>query len=158
MFPATRREGATIVDDAATTPEEGSRVPGGRIEAVDGRTFTEMMEQLQEGYVASIAATAGCAVEPIRRDIYGFDVRLIRPTPPGVEEITLMAQLKNTTAVKPDTAKNFFSYQLKKREYLEDLAAPRTGVKAILLVSSSGRAAEHYLIQSVVCYIHCAEL
>jgi hypothetical protein len=93
------------------------------------------MEQLQEGYVASIAATAGCTLEPIRRDLYGLDVRFVRPGSPGEEEVALSAQLKNTTTIRPDLSKPQFSYQLKKREYLETLAAPRrTSPKAILLV------------------------
>src|SRR5262249_17437040 len=86
---------------------------------------------------SSVAATAGCTVEPIKRQTYGFDVRLIRAGPPGVEEVTLLAQLKNTTTVKPDPAKDFFSYQLKKRQYLEDLAVERRGQKAILLVMAT---------------------
>jgi hypothetical protein len=81
------------VEDA-TIPQSESRTTRRRIEAIDDRTFTDLMEQLQEGYVASVAATAGCAVERIPRDIYGFDVRLVRPMPPGEEEITILAQLK----------------------------------------------------------------
>jgi hypothetical protein len=138
-----REKGTNTVEDAAP-PQSGPRATSRRVEAVDERTFTELMEQLQEGYVASVAATAGCAVEPIRRDIYGFDVRLIRPTPPGVEEITLMAQLKNTTTVKPDPSRDFFSHQLRKREYLEDLAAPRKGVKAVLLVMATSPAQQQW--------------
>jgi hypothetical protein len=93
------------------------------------------MEQLQEGYVASVAATAGCTLEPIRRDLYGLDVRFVRPGSPGEEEVVLSAQLKNTTTIRPDVSKPQFSYRLKKREYLETLAAERrTSPKAILLV------------------------
>jgi len=99
--------------------------------AVDERTFTAMMEQLQEGYVTSVAATAGCSVEPITRDLYGHDLRLVRPgRTANEEEIPLLVQLKNTTTVKPDPAREFFSYQLRKREYLEHLAESRTIAKS----------------------------
>jgi hypothetical protein len=95
------------------------------------------MEQLQEGYVASVAAAAGCNMEPIPRDNYGFDIRLVRPHAPGDEEVVLQAQLKNTTLSKPDPSKSHFSYKLKKREYLERLAAPRRYNKAILVVMAT---------------------
>jgi hypothetical protein len=119
------------------TPQSDSRHTRRNIVPRDDRTFTALMEQLQEGYVASVAATAGCTVEPIPKDIYGFDVRFIRPGNPGEEETTLIAQLKNTTTIKPDPSRGFFSHQLKKREYLEHLAAPRAGAKAILLVMAT---------------------
>lgn len=115
-------------------PHPSARVPVANDQPVDDRFFTILMEQLQEGYVSSIAAAAGCTIEPIRRDIYGFDIRLIKPMPPGIEEITLMAQLKSTTTVRPDPEREFFSHQLKKRGYLEDLAIARSGPKAVLLV------------------------
>jgi hypothetical protein len=108
-----------------------------QIVAADDRTFTALMEQLQEGYVASVAATAGCILEPIPRDLYGFDVRFVRPGRAGEEEVTLNAQLKNTTTVKPDPARAHFSHQLRKRDYLERLAAPRRDVKAILVVMAT---------------------
>lgn len=95
------------------------------------------MEQLQEGYVASVAATAGCIMEPILRDLYGFDIRIVRPSRAGEEEVVLNAQLKSTTTVKPDPAKAHFSHQLRKKEYLERLAAPRRDVKAILVVMAT---------------------
>jgi hypothetical protein len=108
------------------------------IRPVDSRTFTAMMEQLQEGYVASVAATAGCTMEPIPKDIYGFDVRLVRPgRNPSEEEVALNVQLKSTTTIRPDLSQETFPYQLRKREYLERLAAPRKGVKAVLLVMVS---------------------
>jgi hypothetical protein len=93
------------------------------------------MEQLQEGYVASVAATAGCAFERISRDIWGFDVQLVRPGKSASEqEISVYAQLKNTTTVRPDRSKPSFSYQLKKRDYFDRLAAKRRDPKAILIV------------------------
>ncbi|MCU4187212.1 DUF4365 domain-containing protein [Acidiferrimicrobium sp. IK] len=92
------------------------------------------MEQLQEGYVQGVAATAGCTVEPIRRDVFGLDVEIIQAHDPDAEELTIRAQLKNTTTVKPDPTAVHFSYQLKKRDYFVQLAKHRTGIKAILLV------------------------
>lgn len=101
-------------------------------------TFTTCMEQLQEGYVSAVAATAGCTLEHTRRDLYGTDVKIIRPGPtPHSEEVMIMAQLKNTTRAQPDPNKEFFSYQLKKREYFEKLAMRRTTNKAILLVMAT---------------------
>jgi hypothetical protein len=44
------------------------------------------MEQLQEGYVASIAATAGCVMNPVARDVYGMDVMFIRTRSSDEEE------------------------------------------------------------------------
>jgi Domain of unknown function (DUF4365) len=111
---------------------------GGRIEPVDARTFNDCLEQLQEGYVASVAATAGCDMQPIRRQFWGIDVLLIRPpTVLGGQEVSVYAQLKNTTLVKPDPEKGWFSFQFKKRAYLEALARPRDGVKAIALVMAT---------------------
>jgi hypothetical protein len=127
------REGSIVAQGRAAR-NSNRKAAVRRVQPVEDRFFTTLMEQLQEGYVSSIAAAAGCTAEPIRRDIYGFDVRLIKPTPPGTEEVTLLAQLKNTTTVKPDPNREFFSYQLKKREYLEDLAVVRSGPKAVLLV------------------------
>jgi len=110
---------------------------GNGVRPVVAETFTECMEQLQEGYVASVAATAGCLLEPVARDRYGMDVMFVRVRPAGLEEVSVYAQLKNTTTVKPDPAKQFFSYQFKKKEYLERLAAPRSGIKAILVVMAT---------------------
>ncbi|WP_394615252.1 DUF4365 domain-containing protein [Lentzea sp. JNUCC 0626] len=108
------------------------------IKPVVTRSFWECMEQLQEGYVFAVAATAGCTVEVTKRDIYGTDVRIIRPAATATaEEITVLAQLKNTTTFRPDPTKDSFSYQLKKREYFEKLAMRRRGPKAILIVMAT---------------------
>ena len=116
-----------IADDGASSNKQ--------IQPVHAASFTEMMEQLQEGYVASVAATAGCAVQVIRRDIFGFDVLLVRPgETPSHQEVSLYVQLKCTTTTKPDPANPHFSYQLKKREYFDRLAARRSSPKALLVV------------------------
>jgi Domain of unknown function (DUF4365) len=101
---------------------------------VDSATVTMCMEQLQEGYVASVAATAGCLLQPIRRDSYGFDVLIVRKRSSTLEEVSVYAQLKSTTIGAPDPSKEHFSYRLKQREYMERLVAPRQGIKAILIV------------------------
>lgn len=105
-----------------------------KVRAVDDITFTTCMEQLQEAYVTSIASTAGCIIEVVRRDLYGMDVSFLRPNSQGHEESILWAQLKNTTTIRPDAAKEHFSYRLKKRRYLEALAKLRSRPKAVLLV------------------------
>lgn len=104
------------------------------IKPVLKNTFTDCMEQLQEAYVGSVAATAGCSMNRISRDTYGYDVMLVRPAKPGIEESSIYAQLKNTTTIKPDLKKSHFSYQFGAREHMERLTAPRKGIKAILLV------------------------
>ncbi|MER7763490.1 DUF4365 domain-containing protein [Streptomyces sp. NPDC097619] len=110
----------------------------GRIEAVNDDTFTACMEQLQEGYVAAVAATAGCAMESVRRDIYGMDALLVRPPEHvGKQEVSVFAQLKNTTTLRPDPEKSTFGYQLKKREYFDRLALKRKDPKAILIVMAT---------------------
>ena len=105
-----------------------------KIVPVDDRTFTTCMEQLQDGYVTSVAATAGCTVEPIKRDVHGLDMLIIRPSEAGVQEVSLYVQLKDTMTIKPDPAAESFSYQFKHRDHLLRLAAPRTHPKALLLV------------------------
>lgn len=106
-----------------------------KIKPVNSATFTTCMEQLQEGYVASIAATAGCLVEIVDRDMYGMDVTFVRlPTTAGAEEDILWAQLKNTTTKKPDQSKTTFGYQFRKATNLRQLAKARSRPKAVLLV------------------------
>ena len=105
-----------------------------RIRPVHDRTFTQCMEQLQEGYVLSVAATAGCVVEPVRRDLYGVDVMFVRSRGPKLEEVSLYAQLKNTTTLRPDPQKASFSYQFRHRDHFDHLAKERPTIKAVLLV------------------------
>ncbi|MBM0255514.1 DUF4365 domain-containing protein [Micromonospora sp. 4G55] len=114
-------------------------MPTQRIEPVDARTFTTLLEQLQMAYVAAVAATAGCTMEPVDRDVWGFDAWLIRPPLQiGVgEEVPLAVQLKNTTTLKPDPNSGTFSYQFKQRKYFDALAFPRRGVQGVCLVMAS---------------------
>lgn len=105
-----------------------------RIKPVNARTFTQCMEQLQEGYVATVAATAGCTTQEVRRDVYGVDIIIFRDGRDQQQEVSLYAQLKNTTTIKPDPLKPEFGYQFKKRLYMEKLTVQRTHPKAILIV------------------------
>jgi hypothetical protein len=106
-----------------------------RIDPVDADSFTAFMEQLQEGYVTSVAATAGCAVEFMRRDIYTLDALIIRSLDRDRQEVSLMAQLKcTTTKGEQDPARPSFGYQFKRRKDFERLAMPRKDPKALLLV------------------------
>jgi uncharacterized protein DUF4365 len=93
------------------------------------------MEQLQEGYVAAVAATAGCAAEFTRRDLYGIDAQIIRGrTSEQGDDVAINIQLKSTTTVKPDQNKGWFSYQFQKRKYFTDLSKMRPTIKTILVV------------------------
>jgi hypothetical protein len=92
-----------------------------RIEPVVARTFAQCMELLQEGYVSSVAATAGCTVEKQHYDVNGLDVLLVRPgRSPQDEEISVFAQLKNTTTFKPNLDRATFSYQFKSASLSRD--------------------------------------
>lgn len=104
------------------------------IEPVDTTTFSTCMEQLQEGYVLSVAATAGCLVESVQRDIYGLDVRFVRQRGSSLEETSLHAQLKNTTTTSPDPLKPTFPFQFKHRRHFDHLTKARATIKAILIV------------------------
>ncbi|WP_372663746.1 DUF4365 domain-containing protein [Amycolatopsis kentuckyensis] len=109
-----------------------------RIQPVIERTFTDCMEQLQEGYVLAVAATAGCTVQPQRRDLFGADLLVMRDgATPGTEEVSVYLQLKNTTQIRPDLSKETFSYQLKKRVYFDKLAMRREKIKVLLVVMAT---------------------
>ena len=103
---------------------------------VDPATVTDCMEQLQEGYVASVAATAGCLFQKFSKDRFGFDTMLVRPRPVG-EEISVFTQLKCTTTERPDPSKPDFGYRFRKRQYFDRLATIRSGIKAILIVMAT---------------------
>lgn len=113
-------------------PPSAARVA--RVRPVSPETFTTCMEQLQEGYVASVAATAGCLFDPVSRDYFGMDAMLIRSGASDEEEISVYVQLKSTTTAKPDPSRDSFSFQFKHRDHMQRLVNPRKGVKAILVV------------------------
>ena len=100
-------------------------------------TYTTCMEQLQEGYVFSVAATAGCTVERIQRDVYGIDITILRKGDNYTEEQMISLQLKCTATFKPDPTKDEFSYQLKHKKTLYELAKKRERIKAVLLVMTT---------------------
>lgn len=114
---------------AATEPRQP------RLEMVNPTTFTQDMEQLQQGYITSVAASAGCNLEIIGKDNYGVDVRIVRPPRTHVEEEHMLnVQLKATTQIIPDPDKGHFSYQFEDRKHFERLAAVRSYPKRILVV------------------------
>ncbi|ASQ96491.1 MULTISPECIES: DUF4365 domain-containing protein [Streptomyces] len=93
------------------------------------------MEQLQEGYMQSIAATAGCLFIKQERDMYGMDAMLVRPSSdPLGEETSFYVQLKSTTQISPRASAASFSYRFEQRSYMERLARPRKGIKSLLVV------------------------
>ena len=55
------------------------------IQPVYRDTFTQCTEQLQDGYVLNFAATAGCLVEPVVRDVLGLDVMFVKARGPRQE-------------------------------------------------------------------------
>ncbi|WP_187437829.1 DUF4365 domain-containing protein [Actinomadura decatromicini] len=94
-----------------------------------------MMEQLHEGYVSSVAATAGCSYEITGKDLWGIDGQLVRPPTVATDvEQMLFVQLKATTGITPNPERATFSYQFTKRDYFDHLVKVRTYPKAILVV------------------------
>jgi hypothetical protein len=96
--------------------------------------FTDSMEQLQQGYVQAVAATAGCSVEFSEHDRYGVDATIIRQIDQSREEISVKAALKCTTRIRPNPARAQFSYRFHDRAHLERLTLPRRTQKMILLL------------------------
>lgn len=92
------------------------------------------MEQLQFAYLYAVASAAGCTITPVTRDTFAKDALITRPNGPGLEEVSIYAQLKSTTTTKPDPSNGSFSYVFKRRRYMEDLALPGRTIKVILLV------------------------
>lgn len=96
---------------------------------------TNSMEQLQEGYVSAIAATAGVSFQPVFKDMHRYDVQLVRQPDPTVEEVAIRLQLKSTTSISvPRPGTSSMSYQFKSREAFDALAMKREHVKHILLL------------------------
>lgn len=98
------------------------------------RTFTDSMEQLQEGYLAAVAATCGVSVQPTYRDMYRYDVELVRQPDPSIEEVSVKAQLKSTTGLTVATGADKFSYQFENRAAFDSLAMKRGLQKHILVL------------------------
>lgn len=98
------------------------------------RYFTNSMEQLQEGYVSTVAATAGVTVHTVTRDLHKYDMELVRQPSISVEEVAVKMQLKATTDFKIDLVSNTFDYRFRSRQAYESLAMQRSTIKHILIV------------------------
>ena len=109
-------------------------MPQSQLVKVVPRTFTNAMEQLQEGYVTSVAATAGVTVQNVHRDLHRYDLELVRQPASNLEEVTVKAQLKSTTAVTIKPGATHFDYRFDSRDAFESLAMRRSVVKHILIV------------------------
>ncbi|MWJ41477.1 hypothetical protein DOU18_07220 [Clavibacter michiganensis subsp. michiganensis] len=101
---------------------------------VVSRTFTDAMEQLQEGYISSIAATAGATVQNVSRDMHKYDLELVRQPSISLEEVAVKAQLKATTQLTLKPGATHFNYRFEKRQDYDSLAMARKNLKYILVV------------------------
>lgn len=104
------------------------------IRAVHGDTFTTLMEQLQEGYVAAVAATAGCSVNWLTRDTFGRDALIVKHWEDDPEETHLYVQLKNTTTEPAGPTASNFSFQFKTAKHATLLAQSATNRAPSVLV------------------------
>lgn len=102
-------------------------------------SHTRCMEQLQLGYVAAVAATAGCQIEVHRVDDLLCDVEFVRKSEANsLLEISVRAQLKCTTQVRPDPEEETFPYRFSDRRHFDRLAVVRgINPKMILLVMAT---------------------
>lgn len=123
------------------------------------RLFTTVMEQLQEGYVAAVAASAGVVAEFRKRDVHKYDVELSRQDDVSIEEVAVRVQLKSTTQIKPNPAGLDVPFRFKTREDFGSLAMNRTTQPHILVVMVVGkdqgmwtRAGHDELAVSHCCY------
>lgn len=107
---------------------------GSNLTKVVERTFTDAMEQLQEGYVSAVAATCGVAAQWPPRDYFKYDVELVRQPDTAIEDVSVRAQMKSTTGIIVPTGASHFSYQFKKRAAFDSLVMHRNGPKHILLL------------------------
>ncbi|MFE2868075.1 DUF4365 domain-containing protein [Embleya sp. NPDC059259] len=121
----------------AADDDDGSAEPraDGAGMKINPRVHTMLMEQLQRGYIQSVAATAGCTVETVGTDAFGMDAFLIRPPQRAPdEEVMFLAQFKCTSQFVPDPTKESFGYQFTKRAYFDKLVTRRRDLKSILIV------------------------
>lgn len=98
------------------------------------RTFTDAMEQLQEGYVAAVAATCGVSAQFVTRDMHKYDVEFVRQPDGDVEEVSVKAQLKSTTTVMVRPGASSFRYRFESHEAYASLAMKRGLQKHILIL------------------------
>lgn len=114
---------------------EGASALAPNLTKVVGRTFTDSMEQLQEGYVSAVAATCGVSAQWVSRDKYKYDVELVRQPDTSFEEVSVRVQLKSTTTIPviaPGVSQ--FSYQFENRAAFDSLAMARSAQKHILVL------------------------
>lgn len=109
-------------------------MPQPELTKVVPRTFTNAMEQLQEGYVTSVAATAGVTIQNVFRDLHRYDLELVRQPSASIEEVSVKAQLKSTTAISVKPGATHFDYRFESRAAFDSLAMSRSMVKHILIV------------------------
>lgn len=106
---------------------------------VKPRLYTQVMEQLQEGYVAAVAASAGAVAEFRKRDVHKYDVELSRQDDVSNEEVAVRVQLKSTTQIRPNPRGPGFRFRFKTREDFDSLAMSRTMHPHILVVMVVGK-------------------
>lgn len=106
---------------------------------VKPRLYTTVMEQLQEGYVAAVAASAGVVAEFRKRDVHKYDVELSRQDDISNEEVAVRVQLKSTTQIKPNTGGPVVPFRFKTRGDFESLAMARRMQPHILVVMVVGK-------------------
>lgn len=107
---------------------------GSNLTKVVERTFTDAMEQLQEGYVSAVAATCGVSAQWTRRDYHKYDVELVRQPDSSVEDVSVRVQMKSTTGITVPTGASRFSYQFQSRAAYDSLVMARSGPKHILVL------------------------
>ena len=103
------------------------------ITPVHGGTFTALLEQLQEGYVSAVAATAGCSINFFRHDTFGMDALIVRHKDEA-RETHLYVQLKCTTTVPAGSAPESFTFSFKSDSQVDHLRAPVGASPPILIV------------------------
>jgi hypothetical protein len=101
---------------------------------VVARTHTDAMEQLQEGYVSAVAATAGATAQRVTRDMHKWDLELVRQPDVALEETAVRVQMKSTTGVHPRPGDTHFGFRFESRTDFESLAMRRKLQKRILVV------------------------
>lgn len=97
-------------------------------------TFTAMQEQLQEGFVYAVAASAGCSVNVHRRDTFGVDVLITQHRDSDEFETHLFAQLKCTTTVRAGADVGDFVFSFRHQRQVQNLQRNPFGLPAILIV------------------------
>lgn len=126
--------------------------------------YTLDMEQLQEGYVAAVAATAGVEAEFPGGDRNKYDVELKRQDSTDVDEVNVRLQLKATGTARFMNSKDpsvgrCLSYQFQALDDFEALTMAGRTIKHLLVVMIVGpeqhawtEATEDHLKTRKCCY------